>query len=833
MNTVKDIKSLKIQGSNFIDETTLDLFDKSTVSLLYGENGAGKSSIAKGIYNYVNQISSPGINAALLDSNKDEIPSEDIAGHVFVFDDNYINRTLGMKSTTGLETIVILGELKDVEDEINKQKILLEEETSTWKQADNRLKELGSSQNTESAVFLKKRIFERLKEDRGWAERDGQIRDNKTKSRVKEKTIKNIISHQEFLKDLPKDIAHKGEEQREWIKNYIQENVKGFNNKLKLYQNISKNDSSISEKIDLVRDSFDEIAFSKMLMKTFEKPEITERDKLIASIAATLQEKGVEFINKAKTEFEREEVDKCPYCQRKLTPENKKELLEAINKVLEVQSQNQVSNQLSHFRIKKVPVIDWKKFKPLKNDDLIENCKNAVEALRGRIEYINKLVAQKLNNPYQSIDVDLDEIKYKDSYESALKNTIALNNAVDAYNDAVEKRDIMDKVLTALNDHIAFWEIYELYKDWKNAERIYTAQEKIVSAHNRKVNEISDKINKLNERKKQVKIAVDEINASLAYIFLSPDRLKIEYNNAENEYKIKVRGRDVKPEDVSKGERNAIALSYFFSDIKKEKEQKNFYQGEYLLVIDDPISSFDRENRIGVVSFLRKELLRFKKGNKNTKIVIMTHDLQVFFNLQKMFDSIPDKLKTNRKLDLNILVNNKFKKLNPQKYHEYSFLLQQIYCFAKEMPCGYLDLEIGNMLRRVMEAYGTFVYRTNGTYLFNNDKILNKIEDINQREFFRNFMMRLFLNADSHFEEAVQSFNDMNFFSTLSPEKKREYAKCVLCFLYILNPTHVLAHLKPVVDNGNTDEWKEENVKSQFSKWMKDIDKIAKDFQEI
>lgn len=333
MNTVKDIKSLTIQGSNFIDETTLDLFDKSTVSLLYGENGAGKSSIAKGIYNYVNQISSPGINVALLDSNKDEIPSEDIAGHVFVFDDNYINRTLGMKSTTGLETIVILGELKDVEDEINKQKILLEEETSTWKQADNRLKELGSSQNTESAVFLKERISERLKEDRGWAERDGQIRDNKTKSRVKEKTIKNIISHQEFLKDLPKDIAHKGEEQREWIKNYIQENVKDFNNKLKLYQNISKNDSSISEKIDLVRDSFDEIAFSKMLMKTFEKPEITERDKLIASIAATLQEKGVEFINKAKTEFEREEVDKCPYCQRKLTPENKKELLEAINKV--------------------------------------------------------------------------------------------------------------------------------------------------------------------------------------------------------------------------------------------------------------------------------------------------------------------------------------------------------------------------------------------------------------------------------------------------------------------------------------------------------------------
>ena len=34
-------------------------------------------------------------------------------------------------------------------------------------------------------------------------------------------------------------------------------------------------------------------------------------------------------------------------------------------------------------------------------------------------------------------------------------------------------------------------------------------------------------------------------------------------------------------------------------------------------------------------------------------------------------------------------------------------------------------------------------------------------------------MIRLFLNGDSHFEEAVQSFNDMNFFSILPPEKSR------------------------------------------------------------
>lgn len=43
-------------------------------------------------------------------------------------------------------------------------------------------------------------------------------------------------------------------------------------------------------------------------------------------------------------------------------------------------------------------------------------------------------------------------------------------------------------------------------------------------------------------------------------------------------------------------------------------------------------------------------------------------------------------------------------------------------------------------------------------------------------------MIRLFLNGESHLEERVQSFNDMNFFSMLTNEKKQEYARYVLCF---------------------------------------------------
>lgn len=226
--------------------------------------------------------------------------------------------------------------------------------------------------------------------------------------------------------------------------------------------------------------------------------------------------------------------------------------------------------------------------------ELVENCKNAIEALKGRITFVNGLLERKINNPYQALTVEADTIEFNSAYESAIKYARTLNEAVEDYNKAIKEHKKLEEKLVNINNDIAFWEIYELNEELKSAKKRYGVQANIVSNLRRKISSIQNEINVLEEKKKQVKIAVDEINASLAYIFLSTDRLRIEYDGSSNEYKIKVNQQDVKPKDVSIGERNAIALGYFFSDIKKEKEKKNFYQGEYLLVIDDPISSFDR-----------------------------------------------------------------------------------------------------------------------------------------------------------------------------------------------------------------------------------------------
>lgn len=121
------------------------------------------------------------------------------------------------------------------------------------------------------------------------------------------------------------------------------------------------------------------------------------------------------------------------------------------------------------------------------------------------------------------------------------------------------------------------------------------------------------------------------------------------------EESIKSRGQPVKPEQISCGERNALALCYYFTEIAKDTDARNMYSSEVLLVIDDPVSSFDLENRVGIISFLRLKLAQVFSACETTKGLIMTHDISVLLDLDKALGEIVkecdnQKLKTDYSL---------------------------------------------------------------------------------------------------------------------------------------------------------------------------------------
>ncbi len=72
-------------------------------------------------------------------------------------------------------------------------------------------------------------------------------------------------------------------------------------------------------------------------------------------------------------------------------------------------------------------------------------------------------------------------------------------------------------------------------------------------------------------------------------------------------------------------------------------EENSCYNQACFLVIDDPVSSFDFENRIGVISFLKWQLAKMHKGNSHSKALVLTHDIQVALDLFKVNELIIDK----------------------------------------------------------------------------------------------------------------------------------------------------------------------------------------------
>lgn len=293
-------------------------------------------------------------------------------------------------------------------------------------------------------------------------------------------------------------------------------------------------------------------------------------------------------------------------------------------------------------------------------------------------------------------------------------------------------------------------------------------------------------------------------------IFYSNSRLKLHLEN-DQMYHLTVNGKDVFPDKISCGERNALALCYFFSEIAKETELQKLYHDEMFVVIDDPVSSFDVENRVGILSFLRYKLNQMLSACATTKVLMMSHDVSVIFDLQKVMDEVSAncaEVGKHAEYCSFQLVNKRIVPFKAKSHNEYTRLMKCVYEYGRN-PEPTAELTIGNMTRRVLEAFSTFTFKEGPDKVSLNPQVLALIPDQNKRAYFQNSMYRLVLNTESHLQEAVQGAPEMSFFSHLTVEEKQRTARDVLCFMYCVNPAHVLAHLP--------------NARKELDNWMASI----------
>jgi ABC-type Mn2+/Zn2+ transport system ATPase subunit len=155
---------------------------------------------------------------------------------------------------------------------------------------------------------------------------------------------------------------------------------------------------------------------------------------------------------------------------------------------------------------------------------------------------------------------------------------------------------------------------------------------------------------KVNIQKKQVKDTIEkhkkDINTFLKYAGYSYS-INIEEDSANNSYKMQLIHNDFVESNIdntknhlSFGEKNAFALILFMYEVLKNNPD--------LIILDDPISSFDKNKKFAILEmlFANSEVKKKQRNNFSNKTVLMlTHDFEpivdiIYVNPKGMFDKI-------------------------------------------------------------------------------------------------------------------------------------------------------------------------------------------------
>ncbi len=766
---LEKVKGISIKGRCFSSEVQFQFYPNNSdrISVVYGKNGSGKSTISEGFSLIASVNSSADISATLLDQADAPIflPEE---SKIFVFNEKYIDENVKINDD-GLGTIILLGGQVDLQSDIDRYSKLEQSAKIDLDKAQRSLDLFTQDDNPISPDYHLLRIRNFLKAN--WAPIDASIKGNKANSKVTDGVIKEIC-------ELP-------------VSDTISQLQSRFEEKKSLLKKVSDSTTSYPKPLSkiCIASNF-EHDLCNLLAKIVEKPELTGREKLILD---AIQGGKQSFVESAQEDFRNPSTSFCPYCYRQIDEDYKRGLIESINRVLnrDVDTHKSELQEISFPEFKE----DYTLFSEL-DSKLVDCIMTQRNICTNLIDSYKTFIEKKVNNIYTPMHVSPLGLESNLAELNAL--IMQLEKKRQEFTDAVKKRKNLINDLILLNKKIAHLQVVRAYRDYQKQIHAMDASKSDLDTKQDQHSQIVNHLNALMQQKAKIGLAVNSINNSLDYVFFSRGRLSIELKNKK--YYLKSNGKDVKPKDVSLGERNIIALCYFFTEILSNQDVAKLYQNEELIVIDDPVSSFDFENKVGIISFIRYQVNRIIKGNANSKVLILSHDLATVFDFNKAMDEICQSTKGIAKIKATTfypaeLYNGNLRRFTKRR-SEYGELLGRIYHYANGENSNN-EIAIGNMMRRALEAFSTFTYRKSINDVLWTQSVLEALED--RSVYFENLMCRLVLHGESHFEEQVYNLHDdANFYEFISDSEKQRTAKDILCFMYLLNHHHVEAYLKDI-----------------------------------
>ena len=444
----------------------------------------------------------------------------------------------------------------------------------------------------------------------------------------------------------------------------------------------------------------------------------------------------------------------------------------------------------------------------------------AVEEERGEIDRIEEI------NKIEEID---EYVEYLEGIESEMIScNQELNRLLDAVYSASGNYEAIGNVELL---QVKRWEtarliscfIYSKYPDLHNESqyRITTEKEcqefqilnqKKLSLEMQYKNEHEGLI--IDQKKESIDSVIQYMNRWLSLVFGK----KGIYLEADHDFGYKIIGDDgeIPPSRLSIGEQNILSLCYFFASLCEDENFDRLFTKNQIVILDDPVSSFDDSNKYGVTALLGYLCQSVLDKASKTKLIIMTHDLSFALNMSKMIKAIDDSKLSCWELQKDssdVLIKSKFEDID-----RYADILRIMYDFAVSSQKNAV-VPAPNDVRRVWEAFLSFeLGETSIAEMGAMKKLSESFSNDKQIErFIKIFIPQLFINSDSHSKSQIMNGN-MYLTPTLVGKPYEDFVKNIACCMHIIAPRHIAWRMKKYKGEGKS-----------ILKLVKKLDNLLKD----
>ena len=587
------IRMKNVASYHATDEQVLDITKQNTI--IYGMNGAGKSTISNFLYSLQNNQDS------VRDNFQSCSASIDGEAHYLVYNQKFIDDVFADKDhqqgvfTLSKDNVDIERKKKHFEARKKKLATYCDSIKSDIERLNTETN--NAKFNIEEEVFKVKREIEK-----------SPLADFLTGHKYKNKFFQKVTSVEPLfdvtLNDLTEDI-----------------------------KNLNKYKDNKIGKISLP----DFPSISAEDLKILKEPFITSENSQFAEFVTRLD--NLNWVEKGKSLYLNEEQTTCPFCQKETINESVRREIDKLFDETYKKNIDQLNRLMTDYKQLTKSYIE-----NVKND--FQNCpvdKVDIGEITPDIEKLNMYftenlskIKNKIENPSTAI-----ELKNYNQWLTPITSKYSLaNHIINEINDNIDRAD---EVKSDIGKKM--WRV--IHAQTLHAINLYQSQHSQLSSS---LNQSTSRLTKIEKIRKKLKSKIEVLLKETTNIYDTIKRInqdlerlgitgfKIEKNSENDNYFKLCRGKtsqNVKIfSSLSEGEKTLITFLYFIEMCRGSVSRDNMIDDrEKVIVIDDPISSLSQNYIYEIASLIQSKVIL---GKNFGKVIILTHSLFFYQEIIKL-----------------------------------------------------------------------------------------------------------------------------------------------------------------------------------------------------